>query len=441
MVLNRLTSLARRRARQRVATPIIVKTRYGYLERITEYLLPYHKAALQIFSNFIKRMPTFGIFRIFSRFNMISAYVDRETIFDLAEMNGVEKIYSDEPVFILSYPTVPLDGIYTYTTANNKEKVFTSTYWTKRLIGADKANKLGFQGNGITTVVIDTGAARLHRQLSYVEFDTVMPLQQADGNGHGTWCATCIAGIFDRDDYLSLRAQKDVYVEGMAPHTKLVAIKALGYVIGTGSTSQIIAAIDKAINEYGADVISMSLGGEHVPNKPTDDPYYSVFEQVVAAGAIPVVAAGNSGPDPRTINSPGALPQVLTVGAYNPINGEVADFSSRGPTPWGDIKPDTIAPGVNIDSGTAGVLDTSYDKMPSGFSPMSGTSMATPHVAGLVALMKEAMRKLTGYELTVHEVKRMLSQLGHEKTNDDGWGMITWEMFENWLSTEYGIEI
>jgi len=441
MVYNRLTKLAMKRARQRVATPIIIKARAGYLERIAEYLLPYHRATARIFADLIRAMPMFGIFRVFHRFNMVSAYVDRETIFDLAEMNGVEKIFSDEPVFILSYPTVPIDGAYTYLTVDRKRKVFTSTYWTKRLIGADTANAKGFFGQGITTVVIDTGAARLHRQLPYIEFDTVMPLQQADGNGHGTWCATCIGGTFDRDDYLSVKIDKDVWCEGMAPYTRLIAIKALGYVVGTGSTSQIIAAIEKAITEHKADVISMSLGGEGVPEKPEDDPYYTVFNQVIATGAIPVVAAGNSGPDPGTINSPGALPQVLTVGAYDPITGKIADFSSRGPTPWNDIKPDCIAPGVNIDSGTTGVLDMSYDKVPSGFTPMSGTSMATPHVAGLVVLMKEAMRRTTGYELTVDEIKRMLSQLGHSKTNDDGWGIITWQMFEQWLSTEYGVEI
>jgi len=441
MVYDRLTYLAQKRARQRVATPVIIKVRYGYLKRIAEYLFPYHQQTVKVFTDFLRSAPIFGIFRVFPKFDMISAYLSREIIFDLADMNGVEKIYSDEPVFILSYPVVPEEGKFSLVTAEGKKKIFTSTYWTKRLIGADIANMKGFLGEGVTVSVIDTGAARFHRQLPYVEFDTVMPLQQVDGNGHGTWCATCIAGSYDRDDYLSLKTGKQVFCEGMAPYTRLVAIKALGYLIGTGSTSQIIAAIEKSVNDYNTDIISMSLGGEDVPERPEDDPYYPVFERIVAEGVIPVVAAGNSGPREGTINTPGALPQALTVGAYDPLTGKIADFSSRGPTPWGDIKPDCVAPGVNIDSGTTGYLDMTYDRVPSGFTPMSGTSMATPHVAGLVALMREALKKLTGYILTVDEIKRMLSQLGHEKTNVDGWGPITWEMFEQWLSTEYGVEI
>ena len=440
MVYDRLTSLALRRARQRVATPVIIKARYGMFERVLQYVLPYHEIAKRVFSTFLKAFPTFGVFRAFWRFNMVSAYLDRETIFDLAEDPSVEKIYSDEPMFILSYPTLTSEGIFEYTTPKGKRKIFTSTYYTRHLIGADRANMKGFKGQGITVAVVDTGAARFHRQLPQVQFETVMPAQQADGNGHGTWCATCIAGILDRDDYLSVRVRRDVLCMGMAPEVKLIAIKALGYVVGTGSTSQIIAAIDVALN-YGADVISMSLGGDVTTKRPEDDPYYDVFETALSHGAIPVVAAGNSGPEPGTINSPGALPQALTVGAYNPITGKIADFSSRGPTPWNDIKPDTVAPGVNIDSGTTGYLDMTFDKVPSGFTPMSGTSMATPHIAGLVALMKEAMRKLTGYELTVDEIKRMLAELGHPKTNEDGWGPLTWEMFEHWLSTEYGVEI
>jgi len=441
MVVDRITYLALKRARQRVATPVIIKARKGFLQTLAEYVFPYHEAVAKIAEKFWQAIPAFGIFRVFPRFSMISAYLDRETIYDLAENPQVEKIYSDEIVSILQYPVVEPDGVYILETIRQKEKVFTSTLWTKRLIGADKANEKGFYGNNIRVAVIDTGAMRLHQQLSFIEFDTVLPAQRFDENGHGTWCATCIAGVRTRDAYLSSRVGRDVYCEGMAPGVNLVAIKALGYVIGTGTTSQIIAAIDKAIQDYKAEVISMSLGGEGVPEKPEDDPYYEVFNKVIETGAIPVVAAGNSGPKSNTINTPGALPQVLTVGAYNPITGEIADFSSRGPTPWGDIKPDCIAPGVNIDSGITGVLDTSYDKIPSGYSPLSGTSMATPHIAGLVAIMKEAFRNLTGYELTVQEIKRMLSQLGHQKSNNDGWGILNWDMFEHWLSTEYGVEV
>ena len=68
-------------------------------------------------------------------------------------------------------------------------------------------------------------------------------------------------------------------------------------------------------------------------------------------------------------------------------------------------------------------------------------SMATPHVAGLLALMYEAHVKLLGKELTVHEIKEMMSKLGHEKNNDSGWGSISWRLYEQWLETQYGVKI
>jgi hypothetical protein len=68
-------------------------------------------------------------------------------------------------------------------------------------------------------------------------------------------------------------------------------------------------------------------------------------------------------------------------------------------------------------------------------------SMATPHVSGLLACAAQMYRDVLGRELTVGEVKRMMEQLGHPKTNDDGWGLIAWQLFEEWVSTQYGVKI
>jgi len=258
---------------------------------------------------------------------------------------------------------------------------------------------------------------------------------------HNTWCTACVGGIRTRDDMLSSMLHRDIWTEGMAPRCDLISIKALGYVIGTGLTSQIIEAIDRAISYYHADVISMSLGGPVQANKPEDDPYYVVFDDLIKSNVVPVVATGNEGPEPGTVSSPGALPQVLTVGAYDPISGEVAKFSSRGPTPWNDVKPDCVAPGVNIHAPCVNLLDFTGDNLPQRYSILSGTSMATPHISGLVVLMRQAHHAIVGKTLTVEEIKKILQAFGHEKTNDDGWGMLTWEMYEMWLSTEYNIEI
>jgi len=385
-------------------------------------------------------------------FGMVAVTLDRDMIYRYAEDSRVEKIYYDAPMTILTYfygsgyvvghsfGTVPQEGVFRY-----GKHVFTSTYWTKKYIGADKANAKGFTGLGVKFAVPDTGVSLHHIQLGWrTEFKTAMPLQRVDGNGHGTWCMTCIHGKKAVDHYLSSRVGKQVVCEGMAPEAEGLAVKCLGYVVGTGSTSQVAKAMEIAMN-WGADVVSMSLGGKEDASRPEDDPYYPILNKYLEKGIIPVIAAGNDGPKEGTVGSPGALPQPLTVGAWDPINDKLADFSSRGPTPWGDTKPDVVAPGVNIDSGTTGMLDMTFDHVESRFTPLSGTSMATPHAAGLCILMRQAHRKLLGKVLTVDEVKDMMeawaSDHGHVKDNYVGWGLIHWDIYEWWLETQYGVKI
>jgi intein/homing endonuclease len=120
------------------------------------------------------------------------------------------------------------------------------------------------------------------------------------------------------------------------------------------SMSDILAGMQRA-KELGAKVVNMSLGG-----KDTDDPEAPEFravKQLTEAGIIVCIAAGNSGPDPKTIGSPGSAPDALTVGAID-MRGNLASFSSRGPTRLGAVKPDCIAPGVNVLSEAAGLIAT-----------------------------------------------------------------------------------
>ncbi|MEM2618608.1 MAG: S8 family serine peptidase [Candidatus Hadarchaeales archaeon] len=193
---------------------------------------------------------------------------------------------------------------------------------------------------------------------------------------HNTWCVATVGGVAGTDEYLSAKVGKKVVCEGIAPECGLLAIKALGYYIGSGSTSGIIQAIEMSIDR-GAKVINMSLGSDDPPEtSPDQDAFFPVFEECAKYGVIPVVANGNAGPDPGTVGSPGNMPNVLSVGAYDPITGEVAEFSSRGPTKWGDIKPDCIMPGVNTDSASVGVCDIAGDGKPTRYSPISGTCLA-----------------------------------------------------------------
>jgi intein/homing endonuclease len=152
------------------------------------------------------------------------------------------------------------------------------------------------------------------------------------------------------------------------------------------------------------------------------------------------IVVHNSGPGYGTINSPGAADSAITVGAYCPITGKVASFSSRGPTPWGTTKPDIIMPGVNILAPTVGLLDAL--EMPRGAvrsSALSGTSMATPHASGLIALMVEYAGR-HGVRLTTEMVKDLMSRYGEDvKNNDSGWGVLTWDKWKRYAGEVLGI--
>lgn len=443
-MFDRLTPAAERLAHSRIIAGFIVQTAPNRLQDVAAEIAPIIQEVQDRFPRLLEKMPAplVGRHRTIRRFNMINCMLPREIVFKLAESRHVNRIYPDQIMWAFAqgpYPTVPPEGVYTMRHRITDQVTFTSTAWTRKLIGADQANTEGYDGRGVMVAIPDTGCSRTHEQIRRAQFETTMPAQHRDENGHGSWCTSCVGGVRARDGYASQHSRKDVYCEGMAPRCGLLGIKCLGYYIGCGSTSNIIEAVDIAISR-GADVISMSLGGPSDTEKPEDDPEYPVMEEAVEHGVIPIVAAGNEGPTAHTVGSPGVLPQVLTVGAWDPITGKVASFSSRGPTSWGATKPDTVAPGVLIDSACVGVLDTAGDGVPSRYSMISGTSMATPHVAGLIALMRQSLAKTVGRVLTVEELKDMLEQLGHEKNATTGWGAITWNMWKEWLSTEHGVK-
>jgi subtilisin family serine protease len=448
-VVERLTRLALKRAMSRVAVPVIVETHPANLLEVFEEARQYEFRLVPTLLERVRgelELPLYEA-RLIKAFSMFSMVLPREVVFDLAEDSRVVRIYSDEVKYAFQYPTVPPEGVYSFTHPLRRKRVeFTSTYWTKRLIGADVANKKGYTGRGVKVAVLDTGVSTLHEQLRgrVYKFLTVYPGLYFDLNGHGTWCTACVVGSLERDDVLSRMSGRDVLCEGVAPGCTLYHIKVLGFVIGTGTDSAIIKGLELALNE-GVKVVSMSLGGGVEAVSQEEDPFYPVMKKVIESGVVPVVAAGNEGPEPQTIGTPGWLEDVLTVGAYDPITGEVAKYSSRGPTRDGRVKPDVVAPGGGhpdhgIDSAIVNLLDRAGDGIPNRYSPIQGTSMATPHVAGLVALMVQAHRELLGRDLGVEEVKRMMESLGHSKNNDAGWGAVTWQLYEQWLETQYGVK-
>ncbi|MCL8017270.1 S8 family peptidase [Streptomyces sp. AS02] len=246
--------------------------------------------------------------------------------------------------------------------------------------GAPTAWAAGYDGTGVRVAVLDTGVDADHPDLNgqvVAAKNFSSSSDDKDHVGHGTHVASTVAGTGSR----SAGRYK-----GVAPGAKLLAAKVLGD-DGTGSDAGVLAGMEWAA-EQGADIVNLSLGG---PDRPGTDPLEAMVDRLSAEKNILfAVAAGNDGPNAGTVGSPGSADSALTVGA---VDGEdvPAQFSSRGPRLDGAVKPDVTAPGVDITAASApgSLIAEETGENPPGYTTISGTSMATPHVAGAAALLKQ----------------------------------------------------
>jgi subtilisin family serine protease len=256
-------------------------------------------------------------------------------------------------------------------------------------IGAPKAWAAGYDGKGVKIAVLDTGVDATHPDLKdqVIEAKNFTSAPDAtDRFGHGTHVASTAAGT---------GAKSGGRYQGVAPGAKILNGKVLDDT-GYGDESGIIAGMEWAVAQ-GADVINMSLGGEDTPEV---DPMEAEINKLSAEkGVLFAVAAGNSGGE-QTVSSPGTAAAALTVGAVDD-GDSLAEFSSRGPGLDGQIKPDVTAPGVDITAASAegSVIAQEVGENPAGYLTISGTSMATPHVAGAAAILKQQHPDWTYTEL------------------------------------------
>jgi len=245
------------------------------------------------------------------------------------------------------------------------------------LIGAPAAWARGYQGNGVRVAVADSGVDATHPDLAgkIVAQRNFTPESGDDLVGHGTHVASIIAG--------SGAASGGKY-RGVAPGAELISAKVC-QVFGC-ELSAVIDGIQWAVTEAGAKIVNLSLSG---PDDPAIDPLEEAVNALTEShGALFVIAVGNSGNLAFTVESPGSTQAALTVGAVN-RKDEVARFSGRGPAISDrGIKPDITAPGVAIVAARG--ADTALGKPVSdSYTAVSGTSMATPHVAGAAALLAQ----------------------------------------------------
>lgn len=259
-----------------------------------------------------------------------------------------------------------------------------STYGTEqKLIDIEKLTENKYLGQGQTICFIDTGIQPhfdfifpKNRIIKFVDFinNSNSPY---DDNGHGTFVSgiACGNGIFSKTNM------------GYAPKSNIISLKALSK-NGNADSNIILDAMEWVYQNhknFNIGVVCMSFGAES--NK--FDALSMGAEALWKSGITVVAAAGNSGPNFNTIKSPGNNPYVITVGALDISQMNVANFSSRGPTIYGH-KPDLIAPAVNI---------TSCNNFGVPYTNMSGTSVATPIVAGICADIKSKYPNITNNEI------------------------------------------
>ncbi|NIK55904.1 S8 family serine peptidase [Kribbella shirazensis] len=263
------------------------------------------------------------------------------------------------------------------------EKVEASLAESVAQVGAPNAWAQGLDGRGTTVAVLDTGIDQTHPDVSgqIVETKSFVPGETADDvNGHGTHVASTVAGT---------GAASAGVEKGVAPAAQL----AIGKVLsdgGSGAASWIIDGMEWAAHR--AKVVSMSLGSTEASDG-TDPMALAVDQLSAETGALFVIAAGNYG-RVGGIGSPGAAASALTVGAVDKDDNR-AYFQDMGPR-LGDatVKPEIVAPGVSVLAARASKSSGSGY-----YKSLSGTSMATPHVAGAAALLVQKHPDWTSEQL------------------------------------------
>lgn len=293
-------------------------------------------------------------------------------------------------------------------------------YLSKKILSVDKSRLFG---NGVGVAFIDTGLNPHcdfmigRNRVSYFKDFVNNKTECYDDNGHGTFVAGVCAGS---------GALSGFKYSGIAPKADIFSLKALNGQ-GEASANKILDAMEWIFDnhkKHNIKVVCMSFGSEPLG---TNDPIMLGAEALWKSGVVVVAAAGNSGPEFQTIKSPGISPYIITVGGiddnrYSKTNFdkqffEMAEFSSRGPA-LKNVKPDMVAPSVDIIS--CGV--NNY------YTTLSGTSVATPMIAGLCCLMLEKNNSLSPLQVK-KELIKTCRPLGFE-LNSEGFGMPNFSSFK-----------
>jgi bacillopeptidase F len=351
--------------------------------------------------------------------NATAVSVDREALLRLAHQPGVQAIFPSRQFRLFSGAPVRTAALSLFTPLVGQ--LASQVPWNIERVKAPEVWAQGITGEGVVMANIDTGGDVTHPALqaryrgSFTGsdernwFDPVLGhTAPYDDSGHGTETLSAMLGDGGPGNQV-----------GVAPGARWIAVKAadaagtLDLVNVLRAMQWLLAPTDRAGEhpdpDQAPDVVSNSWGD--YPG--ADETLRDAVRAWVAAGIVPVFAAGNNGLG--GMSSPGSYPEAIAVGATDGRDA-VAPFSSRGPSPIDEgIKPDVVAPGVLIRTATLG----------GAYFPNTGTSLATPQVAGVAALLLQANPGLT--PPAIADVLRTTADAvppAPLPNNDVGWGRV-----------------
>jgi serine protease AprX len=291
-------------------------------------------------------------------------------------------------------------------------------FYYNSVAGIDALHLQGITGKGITIAVVDSGLWE-HEALMkdtmgknrvvarYDALTDTVDKEVLDESGHGTHMTSIILN----SGQTMQNGRPTGTFKGVAPDARLVAVKVLDRQ-GLAHVLEIVRAIQWVVDhreKYNIRVLNLSFA--QTPRWPYwEDPVDQAVMRAWADGIAVVAAAGNEGPDPATIGSPGNLPYLITVGAvtdsWTPLTRSddyLPDFSSRGPTPEGHIKPDIVALGGHmtglIRPESALAVEQPEDMLRTGEFVSTGSSQASALVSGMLALLLQLEPDLTPDDL------------------------------------------
>ncbi len=355
------------------------------------------------------------------------------------KMSSLGKIKYRLPMINSYVLEIPESALPKIQALSNVKSIYKTTHITaqmhsaRKIVKASYAHKNGFSGKDIGIAILDTGVGPIedlrfpkNRIIAFKDF--VNNKSEAyDDNGHGTH----VAGIAAGNGFLS----NGKYM-GIAPEANIIGIKVLDE-FGKGNSVDVLAGIQWMIDnkeKYNIKIANLSVG---TPDNGINDPLVKAAEIAWENGIVVNVAAGNNGPNPNTITSPGISKKVITVGSADDNqkvqiwDDTLVNFSGRGPTSECIVKPDLVAPGSNIISCLSPtpnqhkLKNKEFNIISQNYLQLSGTSMSTPIISGSIALLIQKYPDLKPDDIK-YMLKKSVDNLNYPK-NQQGWGLINIE--------------